>query len=179
MADYPGRLTLPLDVRMSRKVALRVRAVNRECWSNAFKGLTAGFDLHYAEGFAVADDIPMAVEHAWLIDPGRAIVDPTPTYHDGAERGGQRTYFAARIFTMPEVVEAAHKYGLQPFSTEGDHTGGLRYPAWRRAFMEAHVWGWGRKPTLELYRQLPGFDVMKPIIEAAEERPGPNEEMTA
>lgn len=50
--------------------------VPRECFANAGLAATDGLGT-YCEGYAVFSDSPIAIHHAWLIDPAGRVIDPT------------------------------------------------------------------------------------------------------
>ncbi len=54
-----------------------VLGVKRACYDNATSYAVTRDDVWYTEGFAVGPDLPLPVEHAWLIDASGRVIDPT------------------------------------------------------------------------------------------------------
>lgn len=53
------------------------RAVPMRCFENAANLAIRDPGLAYAEGVALDPGIPLPVHHAWVVDPGGRVVDPT------------------------------------------------------------------------------------------------------
>ena len=49
----------------------------RNCFSNATTAAVERSDVFYAEGYVVEPELPIPVQHAWLLDASGAVVDPT------------------------------------------------------------------------------------------------------
>lgn len=49
----------------------------RNCFNNATACAVTRPDIHYAEGYALAPDLPIPVQHAWLVDSEGQVLDPT------------------------------------------------------------------------------------------------------
>lgn len=105
-----------VDRKASRSMAKLIGATNLASFTNAILGLgTERGQYLYVEGFVVSDDLPVAVEHAWLerIADG-VIVDPTPIYHC---REAERNYFAGHKWSAARATEAvAVHYRSLPLS---------------------------------------------------------------
>lgn len=126
-----------VNVELSKTVARAVRGRAKECWKNAFAGLTVLPDLDqvfYVEGFAVTRRSRLVIEHGWIEKAGE-VVDPT--IPEGLE-----AYFAGFRFTPDQAAEvvAAHGYRL-PVAWE--LTKNPKEERYERAFADAwsHVHG--------------------------------------
>ena len=51
----------------------------RNCFNNAAVYAINREDVSYAEGYAIQPGLPFPVQHAWLVDPTGAVIDPTWT----------------------------------------------------------------------------------------------------
>ena len=82
----------------------------KSCFENCLKALLRYPQLSYSEGFAIGDDIPIAVSHAWLVNDVGEVIDPTWV---GKQFKGN-IYFGV-AFNNDFVVEIAQKtrcYGI-------------------------------------------------------------------
>lgn len=70
------------------------------CYSNCFKRM--GRPLHYVEGLAVGNGVPLPLNHAWLTEDGKHAIDPT--WDVGVE------YFGVE-FKSDFVIEFAERIG--------------------------------------------------------------------
>lgn len=85
------------DLELSQSIGEAVRAENKDCYINAFRGVARVPGAVYVEGFAVMEDFPLIAAHAWIEKDG-TIIDPTPAYHEGDHR-----YFPAVRYTTTEL----------------------------------------------------------------------------
>lgn len=53
------------------------RGVAKQCYKNATQVMLNRDDVFYAEGFAIDLDMPIPLEHAWLVDANGHVIDPT------------------------------------------------------------------------------------------------------
>jgi hypothetical protein len=51
----------------------------RNCFNNAATYAVVRSDVHYAEGYALEPELPIPVQHAWLVDRYGRVIDPTWT----------------------------------------------------------------------------------------------------
>ncbi|MBD2303053.1 hypothetical protein [Nostoc sp. FACHB-190] len=82
----------------------------KSCFENCLKALINFPKLNYCEGFAISDDVDIAVSHAWLVNNDGDVIDPTWI---GKNFKGS-TYFGV-VFNNDFVVEMAQKnkcYGI-------------------------------------------------------------------
>lgn len=49
----------------------------RECFGNAAPYALTRDDVYYAEGYAMEPELPIPVQHAWLVDLSGAVIDAT------------------------------------------------------------------------------------------------------
>ncbi len=92
---------MPLDIPLSKMVAKAVRAKPKECYFNAWRGLSicpALEDGLYVEGYVYAPKIPFVFEHGWIELPDGTVVDPT-LYRDLGNE-----YFAGLRFTLEQTL---------------------------------------------------------------------------
>jgi hypothetical protein len=133
------------DRDLSDEVGVLVEAENKECYLNAFRGMSEiDGECYYVEGFAVPGDFPIIAAHAWLEVDGK-IVDPTPAY-----RNGDHVYFPAILYTRARACEGAIKNGsvLPIIDLEF-----MRDPLVQAAYSAAHVHAYGFTPE-ELREKL-------------------------
>ena len=111
-----------IDLEKSRAVAKKIRAKNKNCYSNAWKALTElrhndGLDGLYVEGWCAGP--LMVAQHGWVELPNRTtgytIIDPTPIYHQEPER---RKYFPARTYTAWEVSNLLGERSFFPLNED-------------------------------------------------------------
>jgi hypothetical protein len=170
MRTEASRSPLAVDVERSRLLARKVGAVNKQCWANAFRGMGMApiFDLdwplEYVEGWVAMANLPIATDHAWLVDTeARVIIDPTPIYHEDPGRA----YFPAVSYGRAGFARAAVEVGQQPFALKQEPE------AWRAAYWAAQVWVIGKEGCLYLHDQhLTEED--REYIDQAEENPDPD-----
>lgn len=85
------------------------RGEPKSCYQNCTSALWEYPKLSYCEGFAISDDLPIAISHAWLVDAKSQVIDPT--WNEDAPKS---TYFGV-VFTEDFVKEIATKtkhYGI-------------------------------------------------------------------
>lgn len=49
----------------------------RDCFNNATAYAVVRDDVFYAEGYALEPELPLPVQHAWLVDREGKVIDPT------------------------------------------------------------------------------------------------------
>lgn len=49
----------------------------KSCFQNCFQALWNYPKLSYCEGFAISDEVALAVSHAWLVNDKSEVIDPT------------------------------------------------------------------------------------------------------
>ncbi|MEB3219955.1 MAG: hypothetical protein VKN72_27500 [Nostocales cyanobacterium 94392] len=49
----------------------------KQCYKNCFEPLWKRKDWYYCEGYAIDDDLNLAIAHAWLINDAGQVIDPT------------------------------------------------------------------------------------------------------
>jgi hypothetical protein len=104
------RLVLDYGKPFVKKVKSPFKGERKACFENCLKGLLRYPNLNYCEGFAISDDIGIAVSHAWLVNNDGELIDPTWV---GKQFKGS-TYFGV-VFTDDFVREIAQKtkcYGI-------------------------------------------------------------------
>ncbi|WP_414755915.1 hypothetical protein [Anabaena sp. CCY 9910] len=92
----------------------------KSCFENCLKALINFSRLNYCEGFAIGDDISIAVSHAWLVNSNGEVIDPTWI---GKNFKGS-TYFGV-VFNNDFVIEIAQKikcYGILDNDYMNGHT---------------------------------------------------------
>lgn len=81
----------------------------KSCYQTCFQALWNYPELSYCEGFAISNEVPIPIAHAWLIDDNSQVIDPTRN-----EDFTDCTYFGV-VFTEKFVREVALKtkyYGI-------------------------------------------------------------------
>lgn len=126
------------DHELSKRTGDRVRAENKECFLNAFRGMTeCGQDAHYVEGFAVPGEFPIIAAHAWLEVDGK-IIDPTPAY----QSGNHEYFVAARYSQAHALAGAIHNDSVLPI----EDLEIMRSECVRDAYSRAHKHAYGMTP---------------------------------
>lgn len=49
----------------------------KSCFQNCFQALWNYSNLSYCEGFAISNEVLLAIPHAWLVDDNCEVIDPT------------------------------------------------------------------------------------------------------
>jgi hypothetical protein len=137
-ADLIDRLTTRTDLRYksayrlvleygkpfnNRIVPSPFRGQRQVCYKNCFDALWKRGDYHYCEGYAIDDELDLAIAHAWLINDAREVVDPT-----WADDACGATYFGV-VFDSEYVFEVGKitkNYGILE----------TNYPNWRKLMVE-------------------------------------------
>lgn len=91
----------------------------KQCFKNCYQALWQHPEFSYCEGFAIQDDIPIALSHAWLVNDNMEVVDPTWTKKASAEVA----YFGV-VFSRRFVMETAAKtncYGILDSDYSNQH----------------------------------------------------------
>ncbi len=78
-----------VDKDLSEKVSVRTNAEIKHCFINCFRGLDPG--MRYFEGYVWSVDIPIPLEHSWLVKDG-VVVDPTLIISGDKLKKQQRKY---------------------------------------------------------------------------------------
>lgn len=96
-----------IDVELSRQLSEAIGAVNKECFLNAFRGLSHYPEGQYVEGYVLvrvskdSDEVfPMPILHAWIEVDGK-IIDPTPVYG----QKGHAEYFPGNSYSLMDAIK--------------------------------------------------------------------------
>ncbi|MEP0859728.1 hypothetical protein [Trichocoleus sp. DQ-U1] len=103
-------LVLEYGQPFTKKVKSPFKGKIKSCFENCFQALFKYPNLHYCEGFAIDDKLPLAISHAWLINEEGETVDPTWI----GEQYKNSVYFGI-VFDKEFVFEFAKKikhYGI-------------------------------------------------------------------
>jgi len=65
----------------------RFRGEMRACYANAFALMCREPDVIYCEGYALSDEVPIPLDHAWCCRPDGKILEPTWRYKNTAYLG--------------------------------------------------------------------------------------------
>lgn len=65
-----------VDKQLTEKVILKINARVKECYHNTWLAVL-GTNLRYFEGFVWSKEVPIPLEHSWLVKPDGKVVDPT------------------------------------------------------------------------------------------------------
>jgi hypothetical protein len=106
----------------SRVVPSPLRGQPQLCYKNCFHSLWEG-GYRYCEGYALFDELGIAIAHAWLLNSKGEVIDPT-----WREDVSGATYFGA-VFDGEYVFEVGEKtrnYGILE----------INYPNWRKLMIE-------------------------------------------
>jgi len=83
---------------------------SKQCFQNCYQALWDYPEFSYCEGFALKNNMSIALSHAWLVNDNMEVIDPTWTKETSAEVA----YFGV-VFTKKFVMETAAKtkcYGI-------------------------------------------------------------------
>jgi len=105
-----------VDETKSKEVSDRTYAKIKQCFINCFRGLEPG--MKYFEGYVWSVDIPIPLEHSWLVKDG-VVVDPTLIISGDKLKKQQRKYFK-KGYKLPNGNE---RYRL------GDEYAGVEIPS--------------------------------------------------
>lgn len=78
----------------------------RNCFNNAAAYAAVREDVFYAEGYALEPELPIPVQHAWLVDAAGKVIDPT------WEHTRDHVYFGI-AFERAFVLDMLEKNGRQ------------------------------------------------------------------
>lgn len=80
------------------------------CFMNSFKLAENDDRLHYVEGYALRDHVPLPIHHAWCVDDDDKVIDAT------WDDVGPRDTYLGLIFpdfdAIEEIVDTSGTYGL-------------------------------------------------------------------
>lgn len=93
----------------------------RACFSNSISYAITREDVFYAEGYAIDPEIPIPIQHAWLVDREGAVIDTT---WDNAR---EHIYFGI-AFTRSFVSKVLANSGNVPGILVNMHLLRLQYP---------------------------------------------------
>lgn len=82
----------------------------KQCFQNCFDALWKHSELSYCEGFAIDDELPIAISHAWLVNDAFEVVEPT--WNEKKSTG--YTYFGVvfnKDFVLDFAIQTKH-YGI-------------------------------------------------------------------
>lgn len=102
-----------------KKVKSPLKGKPKSCFENCFTALWDYPNLSYCEGFAIDDDLNLAVSHAWLVNNKMEVIDPT--WIGNKFKGS--TYFGVvfnREFVM-EMAEITKSYGILDSDYMNEH----------------------------------------------------------
>lgn len=102
-----------------RKANSPFKGKPQSCFENCFKALWDFPNLSYCEGFAIDDDLNLAISHAWLVNNSLEVIDPTWI---GKKFKGS-IYFGVvfnREFVM-EMAEITRSYGILDSDYMNEH----------------------------------------------------------
>lgn len=66
-----------VDQRLSEATSIAVDAQIKECYHNSWKGLMENLTARYFEGYVWSKNIPIPIEHSWLVTMEGRVIDPT------------------------------------------------------------------------------------------------------
>lgn len=93
------------DIGRSRRIAAKIAARNKECWSNAYAACSDNPRLTYVEGYAVKVGWPLVMGHGWCVaEDGETILDPTPAWCESDDQ--DVAYFPVKTYTFRQLCRA-------------------------------------------------------------------------
>ena len=87
-----------VDKELSEKVSVRTYAEIKQCFINCFRGLDP--DMKYFEGYVWSVDIPIPLEHSWLVKDDQ-VIDPTLII-GGKRLEKQRKKYERKGYKLPK-----------------------------------------------------------------------------
>ncbi|BAY14224.1 hypothetical protein [Calothrix sp. NIES-2098] len=113
------KLVLDYGKPFVTKVKSPFKGEPKSCFENCYKALWNYPQLSYCEGFAIDDELNLAVSHAWLVNNSLEVIDPTWI----GKRFKGSTYFGVifnREFVM-EMAEITKSYGILDSDYMNEH----------------------------------------------------------
>ncbi|WP_276117994.1 hypothetical protein [Pararhizobium qamdonense] len=106
----------------------------KNCYANATAYALTNSDLMYAEGYAIEPELPIPIQHAWLVDRSGTVIDPT--WRDA----NHHVYFGIAFKTefLAEMLE----------KTDGDCGILVNFPLIRRHFTLAALQRGAANPSI-------------------------------
>ncbi|MCG5062215.1 MAG: hypothetical protein KA714_30675 [Limnoraphis sp. WC205] len=80
---FPGKyksneaLILDYGIAFENKSELSILGEPKACYQNCYEIMLNRPDLYYCEGYAIDDNLPLAVLHAWLVNDKGEVIEPT------------------------------------------------------------------------------------------------------
>ncbi|WP_026736149.1 hypothetical protein [Fischerella sp. PCC 9605] len=122
-SDFHYKSTQALVLEYGQPFTIKIKppfkGEPKSCFENCYKALWDCPQLSYCEGFAIDDDLDLAVSHAWLVNDSEEVIDPT---WFGKKFKGS-TYFGVvfdREFVM-EMAEKTRSYGILDSDYMNEH----------------------------------------------------------
>lgn len=81
-----------------------IRGAIKSCYENSTAYAVVRTDTYYAEGYAIDLNLPIPIEHAWLVNGAGEVIDPT------WDCVGDRVYFGI-AFNRVSVIETLEASG--------------------------------------------------------------------
>lgn len=66
-----------VDKELSNKFSEKIQAQIKNCYYNSWRVANTDFTLDYYEGFVIDNELPIPIEHSWLVDKRGFVIDPT------------------------------------------------------------------------------------------------------
>jgi len=72
-----AKLYTTVNEKLSKQISENINAEIKNCYYNCWKALNESHSFDYCEGFAISNDLPIPIEHSWLLDSSGRVIDPT------------------------------------------------------------------------------------------------------
>ncbi|NIS95434.1 MAG: hypothetical protein GTN97_05905 [Nitrosopumilaceae archaeon] len=66
-----------VDLKKSEEVSVKTDSQIKMCYHNCWKALLDYRKFRYFEGFVWSKELPLPLEHSWLVDTKGRVIDPT------------------------------------------------------------------------------------------------------
>lgn len=100
----PHSLVLKLGRPFTKRIKPPFEGQIKACYKNCFNALSQYLNLEYCEGFAIDNQLPIAVYHAWLVNEAGEVIDPT-----WVDEKSKTSVYYGIIFNRDYVIEMYEK----------------------------------------------------------------------
>lgn len=66
-----------VDREQSELLSKKIQAEIKNCYYNSWRVANTDFSLDYYEGFVIDKELPIPIEHSWLVNTRGVVIDPT------------------------------------------------------------------------------------------------------
>lgn len=116
-----------VDKQQSEFLSKKIQAEIKNCYYNSWRVANTDFSLNYYEGFVIDEELPIPIEHSWLVDSRGFVIDPTliisgdrfkkqmKKYGGGEKDGSNR--LGSEYFGVKFTNEQVNKFAIETKKT--------------------------------------------------------------